>query len=535
MKTTRKRNLSRKRKSKSQMNSKTKYKSKMKPKPNLKIKPKIKYMRGGTLDESDKQRIEPFMRKQLKLEPTMKLNHSYIDMGEFSMLCIKNMTYVNKIQDIKEVFKFTTFENEITFKPLFTGGGNGIICLLTYVVHSIRRKPNEIDASNYHINAILKVSKPDYDTRNSDSSVYEGFVGKYINSQCQYFPLFIETYGTFHVISEPFIEKMVTTDISNKELRENLEKIDVDTKTLWRSLKSPKQYVNLVEQVPNAISILYYVEELITTDYKLFVEFPSLLYQLYKPLSILMREFTHYDLNPNNVLLYKIPNGKYITMSYIDPTNPDNTITFNTQYIVKIIDYARSYTRDSSQILTQLYDELKSGLERTKVDKTVKYTPEELTIYADAMFRQSGLSFEKTFRESHLYIAPNLNNISHDLVLIEYIKVYVFLIISDLFIGHRKIIINETNQEQFNKVKNLTNIVYDTNYGTPPLESMPSTNNSEPIRNVSDAERRITEYLSSPYFKTENTNNPEFTPENCFGRMNIYIDRTRHIEFIQNL
>ena len=29
--------------------------------------------------------------------------------------------------------------------------------------------------------------------------------------------------------------------------------------------------------------------------------------------------------------------------------------------------------------------------------------------------------------------------------------------------------------------------------------------------------------------------NPEFAPENCFGRMNIYIDRSRPIEFIQNL
>ena len=47
----------------------------------------------------------------------------------------------------------------------------------------------------------------------------------------------------------------------------------------------------------------------------------NILFQIYSVLSVLQYEFTHYDLHPKNVLLYKVSNDGYITMNYTNFNN----------------------------------------------------------------------------------------------------------------------------------------------------------------------------------------------------------------------
>ena len=68
------------------------------------------------------------------------------------------------------------------------------------------------------------------------------------------------------------------------------------------------------------------------------------MYQVYFALSEVCNNFTHYDLHTDNVLLFEPVVNKYIHYHY---TNKDgSTCSFKSRYIVKMIDYGRSYILD---------------------------------------------------------------------------------------------------------------------------------------------------------------------------------------------
>ena len=80
--------------------------------------------------------------------------------------------------------------------------------------------------------------------------------------------------------------------------------------------------------------------------------------QVYIPLSSLMNNFTHYDLHSSNVVLYEPVKDSYLEYHYhlVNGT----VVTFKSKYIVKIIDYGRSYFNDTVTNRTSktIYDEL---------------------------------------------------------------------------------------------------------------------------------------------------------------------------------
>ena len=59
------------------------------------------------------------------------------------------------------------------------------------------------------------------------------------------------------------------------------------------------------------------------------------------PLATLANTFTHYDIHKENVLIYEPIKGKYIQYRYI--LNDGTIVEFKSSYIVKIIDYGRSF------------------------------------------------------------------------------------------------------------------------------------------------------------------------------------------------
>ena len=70
-------------------------------------------------------------------------------------------------------------------------------------------------------------------------------------------------------------------------------------------------------------------------------ELVGVLFQVYTFLRIYQNIYTHYDLHNENILLFEIPNNT-LSFNYID-TNPSKHISFTSRYLVKFIDYGRSY------------------------------------------------------------------------------------------------------------------------------------------------------------------------------------------------
>jgi hypothetical protein len=130
---------------------------------------------------------------------------------------------------------------------------------------------------------------------------------------------------------------------------------------------------------------------------------PSIFFQIYSVLYTLRDEFTHYDLFIGNVILYEIPEGKYVTMVY-HLVGRGEPIRFRTKYIAKIIDYSRCYFKNARQ-----------GSWRSSID-LFNALQKELTLCSGSEFKgydQGYNSFKDYFNDSN--INSRIRNQSHDL------------------------------------------------------------------------------------------------------------------------
>ena len=64
----------------------------------------------------------------------------------------------------------------------------------------------------------------------------------------------------------------------------------------------------------------------ISVSYQFNVTMLQILLQVYIPLGLLKKSFTHYDLHYNNVLIYTLPNNQYVTLKYI--VNGENIVSY---------------------------------------------------------------------------------------------------------------------------------------------------------------------------------------------------------------
>jgi hypothetical protein len=125
-----------------------------------------------------------------------------------------------------------------------------------------------------------------------------------------------------------------------------------------------------------------------------------ILYQVYFPLSVMSKKFTHYDLHENNVLLYQPDSSKYIQYHY--HINGE-TVKFKSSFMVKIIDYGRSYFFDSNVMNSE------------KIYKTV-------CDYCKWCGDFDGFSYMDTHNlAENSFICSSKNNASHDLRLLNII------------------------------------------------------------------------------------------------------------------
>ena len=190
-----------------------------------------------------------------------------------------------------------------------------------------------------NFSTILKTSQ--YNT--SDNLAFEYIVGKYfINEQTEYYPNFLLTYEIFKNTGPEYFDR---ENIVNSFQSLSNESI---TNLIKQSCINPMSITILNQYFRNCETLNEFMKKVLTSNdndklrevSRFWV--PIMLYQIYFVLSELSKVFTHRDLHLSNVLVYKLPDGKYIKMNYIN--NEGKIITsFKTIYIPKIIDYGRCY------------------------------------------------------------------------------------------------------------------------------------------------------------------------------------------------
>jgi hypothetical protein len=300
-----------------------------------------------------------------------------------SGVCIALGTNRQKILDFFD--GFTSFDH--VKPPIVTIGkpsSNGFVKAIQY------------EKGGYLSNAVLKSSTK----QDADNLGYEYLVGKFLNQQCALFPCFLETYGLFYYKDDAkWQHAMDTKVITTNVLKDSLD-LQTDEYDYKRMCKEAKRAAIMIQHLKGVKTLGEYM-----SDWR--PQFTSacirhlihILYQVYFPLSVLSKTFTHYDLHEHNILLYEPDSSKYIQYHY--HINGE-TVKFKSSFMVKIIDYGRSFFVDSAISSEKIY----------------KSTCKECIYCGD----YDGFSYmDKRNLAENNFICSSKNNPSHDLRLLNII------------------------------------------------------------------------------------------------------------------
>lgn len=281
------------------------------------------------------------------------------------------------------------------------------------------------------------------------TEAYNGI--KYINKYNNYFPCFIETYGYYKMKRE--VDVNTIEDITKEELKDNFQEIPINI--IEDKDELSEIIYNSCDSLTNAISMQYIEKPIIFDNWIksninqpwIGVELSQILFQVYSVLSILneITNFTHYNLNNKNIILYELPN---VTRLIYKIDIKDNII-IETKYLVKIIDYSRVYTESNKEIF------------------------EEVCKYPDKCYKKEngrcgidvgyGLMMDLNIWKKNInYINMLLPNKSHDLMFAHELKNYLFdddgLPYKQLIWDHNPILSAITSM--------IDRVVYDNSKGT---------------------------------------------------------------------
>jgi hypothetical protein len=150
-------------------------------------------------------------------------------------------------------------------------------------------------------------------------------------------------------------------------------------------------------------------------------ELLKVLFIIYQALNELNDTFTHYDLHPDNVIVYKLPDNEVFEYTY------DNGCKFKSPYLPKIIDYGRCYIPKLKMVRTALcaIDECR------RVRTSGERTPEkernhrgETTCQLDKGLSWLAGPINEPDEERKYHIDSSRPNRSHDLRLLKSLQIY---------------------------------------------------------------------------------------------------------------
>jgi hypothetical protein len=380
---------------------------------------------------------------------------------------------------IKEHFHgFTAFDYvQAPIKKIGDESANGFINQINYAHRG------------YKACALLKSSK----TEDSDNLLYEYVVGQYINRMNKQYPCFLETYGYYMYADAATWLKMQTEpviqDISFLKkgllLQPNIDYND--------ACRESKNLAILIQYFPGIQSL----QKMSLDPTFIQTELMGALFQLYAPLAKMKNTFTHYDLHLENVYLYKPVEGRYIEYHYY--ISSTRAITFKSSYMVKIIDYGRSFFKDEMTGLNS-----KTIYEEELCEYATECNePEEVT---GECGKKVGFGWLKKLTANPLndfYISSQRRNMSHDL-----------LPLTRIAENHEKD--NQLTPELKTLVKK---VIYTSYYGTAEIVDR---GYPHAIYNVQDAADSIADYLTSKKFVKQNE--MAYAGKEKLGDLHIYTD-----------
>lgn len=341
---------------------------------------------------------------------------------------------------------------------------------------------NEIsfEREKYKAHSIIKSSAKVF----TDNLFYEYLCGLVINEWSLRFPCFLETYGLFlyknneswskiknnRITTVASFEKQVSL-LNNNKLHFNSNLFE---ELLKNSCLRSKHIAIMIQHLKNAVTLEDFFNNEINKNYFVNNDLVIFLFQIYFPLHVLNNNFTHYDLHTSNVLLYKPYSNGYIHYHYI--LSNGKTIQFKSPYMIKIIDYGRSFFKN---------DAFNSKDILNKLCLTSECDPNCGGDYGFAWLNKTGPI------RSQSYILSSVSNKSHDLRLLYIVKS-----------NFKSFKIEKPQKNVFSLYNNLIkNLKYNTDYGTPEAKE-----NKYPkyIETVSDAFKGLTDLLLDPEFINRN-------------------------------
>jgi hypothetical protein len=256
---------------------------------------------------------------------------------------------------------------------------------------------------NYEAFCVLKSSQ----NEESDNLFFEWYIGHFfINKLVPKFPCFMETYQVGYYEKTTgngaynFFKTATTLTAVDASAIKDFHFLNSITATNMAevSCSRPKKFAVLIQHMKDPMSLSQFIRQNKATEYGFNVDMVQIFLQIFIPLGTLADRFTHNDLHNENVLLYTIPNNNYITLKYILGNNkPD--IEIKTRYIVKLIDYGRSYFRmNKNRSSTRFFNDM--------VAKDPKCRRNQDNI---------GYSWFTPLDTRHYYISQLESNISKDL------------------------------------------------------------------------------------------------------------------------
>jgi hypothetical protein len=292
---------------------------------------------------------------------------------------------------------FTKFDYLTKFPKELSSGANGTVLLCEY------------DNQGYTSNTILKFSN----NMQADNLLYEYFVGMtVINDLCKFFPCFLETYGLYKIRNNAVGQRLKndnTHEIDINVLKDGMALIPVSSKNTSNIIQ---QYIKescidstdmvIMTQFIQGISFGDLFELKKQDSYFFSVELANILYQIYVPLFTCQKMFIHNDLHLENVIVHQLPSNQYITLRFYFE---EQEVIIKTQYIAKIIDYGRCYTR------------------RTETYYQNICKARQCIVPGENCGESKGYSFfDPVLSANNYYISARTPNISHDLRFINSIK-----------------------------------------------------------------------------------------------------------------
>jgi hypothetical protein len=350
----------------------------------------------------------------------------------------------------------------------------------------------QYDNDGYKTTALLKSSIEEQ----SDNLYYEYLVGQYINKMNLLYPCFTETYHLFLNKSDVFKKKMMKRNektIPTQEIVSNFE-IQDTSMTFKLACQKSAMLAILVQYVNNSISINDYLHSNVKNRD---CDLTQMLFQLYGPLAIISKTYTHNDLHFDNILLYQLDPGCYIEMKY---KYKSHEVKFKTHVIAKIIDYGKSYFSDESSSTADIYKKV-CKVSTCGIDNKLK--GEDYDPKIDCGRKQGFQHFNPNplFRRT---IVNSVANISSDLRLAHMLKL-------------------QGKQKKIDSL--LKKIEFKGPFYTPEIENVQNLRDDKDlpkIRNIIEMNYSLTRLMNGENFITQNEERYEGFI--LLGQLTIYMD-----------